>query len=110
MIVAGMAALGALLLARRGRLNRPLSLVLVVAAFLSVPIVEAADDASRAPYMVTMGNVGLPANLFANTMIPLSWWVAELAVTVAILVMATFFVGIYFIYKVRSGPITDDAV
>jgi hypothetical protein len=98
------------MLARKGTLNRLVSIILVVAAFLTVPIVEAVNDASRAPYMVIMGNAGLPANVFANTMIPISWMVAELAVTIAILVMVIFLSGIYFIYKVRSGPITSDSV
>jgi hypothetical protein len=82
-------------------------LALVISAFLAVPIVEAANDASRAPYMVITGNTGLHANIFANSMIPLPWSVAQLAVTVAIVVMAAFLSGIYFIYKVRSGPIME---
>jgi cytochrome d ubiquinol oxidase subunit I len=108
MIIAGGSAFLLFMKARRGMISRPLSLVLVIAAFLSVPTVEAANDASRAPYMVISGNIGLPANTFANTMIPLSWSVAEFAVTIAIVVMATFLLGVYFIYKVRSGPITEN--
>jgi len=108
--IAGGSAFGLFMLARKGTLNRLVSIILVVAAFLTVPIVEAVNDASRAPYMVIMGNAGLPANVFANTMIPISWMVAELAVTIAILVMVIFLSGIYFIYKVRSGPITSDSV
>ena len=109
-IIAGGSALGLYTLARKGKTSRLTSLVLVIAAFLMVPVVEAVNDASRAPYMVTVGNAGLPANAFANSMIPISWFIAEVAVTVAVVVMATFFVGIYFIYKVRSGPITEDAL
>jgi cytochrome d ubiquinol oxidase subunit I len=108
--IAGGSAFGLFMLARKGTLNRLVSIILVIAAFLTVPIVEAVNDASRAPYMVIMGNAGLPANVFANTMIPISWMVAELAVTIAILVMVIFLSGIYFIYKVRSGPITSDSV
>jgi cytochrome d ubiquinol oxidase subunit I len=110
LIIAGSSAFGLFTLARKGMLNRPLSLVLVFAAFLAVPIVEAVNDASRAPYMVITGEAGLPANTFANTMIPISWSVAELAVTIAIIVMATFLLGIYFIYKVKSGPLTEDTL
>lgn len=109
-IIAGCSAFGLFMLAKKGTLNRPLSIILVTAAFLTVPVVEAVNDASRAPYMVTMGNAGLPANTFANTMIPISWMVAELAVTIAIVVMATFLSGVYFIYRVRSGTINEDAV
>jgi cytochrome d ubiquinol oxidase subunit I len=109
-IIAGGSALLLFTLARKARLNRLLSIILVIAAFLTVPTVETVNDASRAPYMVIVGNGGLPANIFANTMIPISWMVAELAVTIAILVMATFLSGIYFIYKVRSGPISEDSV
>jgi cytochrome d ubiquinol oxidase subunit I len=110
LIIAGSSAFGLFMVARKGMLNRPLSLVLVFAAFLAVPIVEAVNDASRAPYMVITGEAGLPANTFANTMIPISWSVAELAVTIAIIVMATFLMGIYFIYKVKSGPLTEDTL
>jgi cytochrome d ubiquinol oxidase subunit I len=108
-MIAGASALVLFILARKGILNGLLSIILVIAAFLTVPIAEAINDASRAPYMVIIGETGLPANLFANTMIPISWMVAELAVTIAIVVMATFLSGIYFIYKARSGPITEDA-
>jgi cytochrome d ubiquinol oxidase subunit I len=109
-VVAGGTAFALFTLARKGRLNRPLSIILVIAASLTVPIVEAVNDASRAPYIVIVGNEGLPANLFANTMIPISWMVAELAVAIAIVVMATFLSGIYFIYQVRSGPIAEESV
>jgi cytochrome d ubiquinol oxidase subunit I len=110
LIIAGASAFVLFTIARKGRINRLLSIILVIAAFLTVPVAEAVNDASRAPYMVITGNTGLPANVFANTMIPISWMVAELAVTIAIIVMATFLSGIYFIYKVRSGPITEDSV
>jgi cytochrome d ubiquinol oxidase subunit I len=110
LIIAGASAFVLFTIARKGRINRLLSIILVIAAFLTVPVAEAVNDASRAPYMVITGNTGLPANVFANTMIPISWMVAELAVTIAIIVMATFLSGIYFIYKVRSGPITEDPV
>ena len=110
MLIAGGTALALLKLVRQGKFSGALSLVLVVAAFLMVPIVEAVDDASRAPFMVITGNVGLPANIFANTMIPISWMVAELAVTIAVVVMATFLMGVYFIYRVKTSPITEDAI
>ena len=110
MIIAGVSASVLFMLARKGRLNRLLSLVLVIAAFLMVPIVEALNDASRAPYMVITGDAGLPVNTFANTMIPISWSVAELAVVVATSVMAFFFVGIYFIYKVKSREVDKTAI
>jgi len=97
-----------LALVRKGKLSRPISLILVVAAFLMVPIVEALNDASRAPYMVITGDTGLPANTFANTMIPVSWMIAELAVTIAVVVMATFLLGIYFIYRVKTTPINEE--
>jgi len=109
-MIAGGSALVLFRLARRGMLNRLLSIILVIVAFLTVPIVEAVNDAARAPYMVVIGGAGLSVNIFSNTMIPISWMVAELAVTIAIIVMATFFFGIYFIYKVRSGPISEDAI
>jgi len=108
LIVAGISASGLLIAAKKGLINRRLSLVLVIAAFLTVPMVEAVNDASRAPYMVIAGNTGLAANTFANTMIPISWSVAELAITVAIVVMATFLLGIYFIYRVKTADVTDD--
>ena len=110
MLIAGGTALALLKLVRQGKFSGTLSLVLAVAAFLMVPIVEAVDDASRAPFMVITGNVGLPANIFANTMIPISWMVAELAVTIAVVVMATFLMGVYFIYRVKTSPITEDAI
>ena len=109
-IVAGGSAVMLLISARRGRLSKLPSLVLVIAAFLMVPIVEAVNDASRAPYIVITGNTGLPANAFANTMIPVSWSIAELAVTIAIVVMSTFLLGIYFIYKVKTGAVTDESI
>jgi cytochrome d ubiquinol oxidase subunit I len=109
-VIAGTSALALFALAREGKLNRPVSFVLVTAAFLTVPIVEAANDASRAPYMVITGDTGLPANAFANTMIPISWSIAELAVTVAVAVMATFLLGIYFIYKVKTTPIAEETL
>ena len=107
-LIAGGSALALFMLARQGKLSRPVSIVLVVAAFLMVPVVEALNDASRAPYMVITGEAGLPANIFANTMIPISWSIAELAVTIAILVMVTFLLGIYFIYRVKTSPITEE--
>lgn len=110
LLIAGASALALLTLARKGTINRTLSLILAIAAFLTVPTVEAVNDASRAPYMVITGDTGLLANAFANTMMPISWFIAELAVATATIVMATFFVGIYFIYKVRGSEITEDAV
>jgi len=107
-VVAGGSALALFALVRKGKLSRPISLILVVAAFLMVPIVEALNDASRAPYMVITGDTGLPANTFANTMIPVSWMIAELAVTIAVVVMATFLLGIYFIYRVKTTPISEE--
>jgi len=59
---------------------------------------------------VIIGDAGLPANAFANTMIPISWSIAELAVTIAVVVMSTFLLGIYFIYKVKTGPISDETL
>jgi cytochrome d ubiquinol oxidase subunit I len=109
-VITGVSALTLLSLSRRGKPSRPVSLVLVVAAFLMVPIAEAAHDASRAPYIVITGQAGLPANLFANSMIPISWSIAELAVTVAVVVMATFLLGVYFIYRVKTSPITDETL
>jgi cytochrome d ubiquinol oxidase subunit I len=112
-ILAVIACVSAIVLffsAGEGRPSRPMSLVLVIAAFLMVPIVEAVDDASRAPYMVITGDTGLPANTFANTMIPVSWSIAELAVTVALVVMVTFLLGIYFIYKVKTSPIAGETL
>ena len=110
MITAFCAASALYSLARKGKLNKFAAFVLVAAAFLMGPIVEAANDASRAPYMVITGNTGLPANAFANTMIPISWSIAELAVTIAVVVMSTFLLGIYFIYKVKTGPITEETI
>jgi cytochrome d ubiquinol oxidase subunit I len=109
-VIAFGAASALFVLARKGKLSKLTSLVLVVSAFLMVPIVEAVNDASRAPYMVITGDTGLPANAFANTMIPISWSIAELAVTIAIVVMSTFLLGIYFIYKVKTGPITEETI
>jgi cytochrome d ubiquinol oxidase subunit I len=109
-IIAFGAASALLILARKGKLSKMTSLVLVVSAFLMVPIVEAVNDASRAPYMVITGDTGLPANAFANTMIPISWSIAELAVTIAIVVMSTFLLGIYFIYKVKTSPTTAETI
>ena len=110
LLITGASASALLTLARKGTINRILSLILVIAAFLTVPTVEALNDASRAPYMVITGDTGLLANIFANTMMPISWFIAELAVATATIVMGTFFVGIYFIYKVRGSEITEDAV
>jgi len=110
LLITGTSASALLTLARKGTINRTLSLILVIAAFLTVPVVEVLNDASRAPYMVITGNTGLLANAFANTMMPISWFIAELAVAVATIVMGTFFVGIYFIYKVRGSEITEDSV
>ena len=107
-VVAGGSALALFALVRKGKLSRPISLILVVAAFLMVPIAETLNDASRAPYMVITGDTGLPANAFANTMIPVSWMIAELAVTIALVVMATFLLGIYFIYRVKTTPISEE--
>jgi cytochrome d ubiquinol oxidase subunit I len=107
-VIAAASALALFASAREGKLNRLISFVLVTAAFLMIPIVEAVNDASRAPYMVITGDTGLPANAFANTMIPISWSIAELAVTIAVAVMATFLLGIYFIYKVKTTPIAEE--
>jgi cytochrome d ubiquinol oxidase subunit I len=110
LMVAGVSAVGLFMLARQGKLSRPLSVVLVIASFLTVPIVEAVNDASRAPYMVITGDTGIPANAFANSMIPISWSIAELAVTIAVVVMATFLLGIYFIYRVKTSPIAEESL
>ena len=109
-VITGLSALTLFVSAKQGKLSRPASLILVIAAFLMVPIVEAVNDASRAPYMVIAGDAGIPANTFANTMIPISWSIAELAVTIAVVVMATFLLGIYFIYKVKTGPVTEETL
>ncbi len=95
-------------LARKGKLSKSASFVLIIAAFLMVPVAEAVSDASRAPYMVITGDTGLPANAFANTMIPISWSIAELAVTIAVVVMSTFLLGIYFIYRVKTTPVSEE--
>jgi cytochrome d ubiquinol oxidase subunit I len=107
-IIAGGSAIALFTLSRKGGHNRLLSMVLVTAAFLMVPIVETVNTASRAPYMVITGNTGMPANTFSNTMIPISWSVADLAVVVATVVMATFLLGMYFIYKVRSSGLDEN--
>jgi cytochrome d ubiquinol oxidase subunit I len=109
-IIAGGSAFALFASSRKGKPSRFLSLVLVIAAFLTVPIVETVNAASRAPYMVITGETGLPANAFANTMIPLSWSVAEIAVIVATVAMAAFLLGIYFIYKVRPGEVSENEV
>jgi cytochrome d ubiquinol oxidase subunit I len=109
-VISAASALALFALTRQGKLNRLVSFVLVTAAFLMIPIVEAVNDASRAPYMVITGNTGLPANAFANTMIPISWSIAELAVTIATAVMATFLLGIYFIYKVKTTQIAEETL
>ena len=109
-IIAFGAASVLFVLAKKGKLTKLPSLVLTASAFLMVPIAEAVNDASRAPYMVITGDKGLPANAFANTMIPISWSIAELAVTIAIVVMSTFLLGIYFIYKVKTSPISEETI
>jgi hypothetical protein len=75
-----------------------------------VPIVETVNAASRAPYMVITGNAGLLANTFANTLIPISWMVAQIAVVVAAVVMVAFLLGVYFIYKVRPGQLSENEI
>ncbi|MEM3832090.1 MAG: cytochrome ubiquinol oxidase subunit I [Thermoprotei archaeon] len=83
---------------RSGSSSRFLSLVLISATFFALPIGEAMNDASRAPYMVISGASGLPANNFANTMFPISWSIAYLAVIVAVIVMVIFAGSLYVIY------------
>jgi cytochrome d ubiquinol oxidase subunit I len=109
-IIAGSSAFALFTSSRKGKPSRFLSLVLVIAAFLTVPIVETVNAASRAPYMVITGNAGLLANTFANTLIPISWMVAQIAVVVAAVVMVAFLLGVYFIYKVRPGQLSENEI
>ncbi len=87
---------------RKGKVSKIFSLILILATFFALPIGEAVNDASRAPYMVINGTSGLPANIFANSMFPVTWTLAYLAVIVAIIVMAIFGGALYIIYFGRT--------
>lgn len=91
---------------RSERSSQLLSLILILTAFFALPVGEAMNDASRAPYMVITGTSGLSANNFVNTMFPVSWSIAYLAVIVAIVVMAVFAGALYIIYFGR--PIDEN--
>ncbi len=81
--------------------SRLFALLLVLSTALALPIGEAVNDASRAPYMIVSGNSGTLANAFANSMIPISWSIADLAVAVAVVVMGAFFAAVYVIFTRR---------
>lgn len=87
---------------RNNKSSQVFSLMLILATFFALPIGEAINDASRAPYMVINGTSGLSANIFANSMFPISWSIAYLAVIIAIVVMAIFAGTLYIIYFGRT--------
>jgi len=87
---------------RDNKSSQIFSFILILATFFALPVGEAMNDASRAPYMVINGTSGLPANIFTNSMFPISWSIAYLAVIVAVVVMAIFAVTLYIIYFGRT--------
>ena len=75
------------------------SFVLMLSTAAALPLGEAMNDASRAPYMILTGKTGLPANIFTNTAIPVTWPIAIAAVFVGA-VTITFLLGtLYFVFS-----------
>ena len=81
------------------------SILLMVASFLALPLGEASNDASKAPYMIMLsGTNGIPANVVANSQIPVTWPIAALAVTFAIIAISVFLITVYFIFVKKMEP------
>jgi cytochrome d ubiquinol oxidase subunit I len=88
---------------RGARPSRLFAILLILSTALALPIGEVVNDASRAPYMIVNGTSGSLASVFVNSMIPVSWSIADLAVAVAVVVMSVFFVILYVIFAQKPG-------
>jgi cytochrome bd-type quinol oxidase subunit 1 len=80
------------------------SLVLMLASFLALPLGEAANDASKAPYMILNGLTGISANSVVNNHIPINWGIAVVALIVAVVSIAIFLTTVYFIFIRKMEP------
>jgi cytochrome d ubiquinol oxidase subunit I len=101
-LVMWVAAVGVFVQERGTWPSHLLALLLILSTAVALPVGEAVNDASRIPYMIVSGNSGTLANVFANTMIPISWSIADLAVAVAVAVMGIFFAVVYVVFTRRS--------
>jgi cytochrome bd-type quinol oxidase subunit 1 len=74
------------------------SLMLMASSFLALPLAEASNDASKAPYMILNGLTGISANAVVNNHIPINWGIAAIAFLVAIISVGIFVTTVYFIF------------
>jgi cytochrome d ubiquinol oxidase subunit I len=88
-------------ISRRSRFakpSRPACLILMLSTVGALPLGEAMNDASRAPYMILTGTAGLSANDFTNTAIPVTWPIAYAALFVGIFTISALLITLYVVF------------
>ncbi|MEM1611062.1 MAG: cytochrome ubiquinol oxidase subunit I [Sulfolobales archaeon] len=83
---------------RKGGRSYLAAYTLALSSALGVPLGEALHDAPRIPYMVLTEDGGIHVNTLANSLIPLTWDLAYIAVGISASIMAIFFALLYTIY------------
>ena len=83
------------------KVSRLAAFFLAFSTFTALPLGEASNDASRAPYMLITGTSGVSANNFSNTEIPLTWTYSYYLATLAFVAIAVFLATVYFVFVKR---------
>jgi len=91
-------AISLYIVSRRGGRSYLSAYTLALSSALGVPLGEALHDAPRIPYMVLIEDGGIHVNALANSLIPLTWVLAYVAVGISASIMAIFFALLYTIY------------
>jgi cytochrome bd ubiquinol oxidase subunit I len=86
------------------RVSKFVSFLLAFSTFVALPLGEASNDASRAPYMLIMGDSGIAANNFANSEIPIGWSIAYYLLALIVVVIVIFLSTVYFVYIRHNKP------
>ncbi len=82
--------------------SRWASFLLMLSSVAALPLGEALNDASRTPYMIVSGSIGIAANNLANSTIPITWPVAVIAVLVGIFTVAVLLSTLYLVFVRRK--------
>lgn len=75
------------------------SFLLMLSTAVALPLGEAMNDASRAPYMILTGLTGIPANDLTNTAVPITWPIAGAAVFVGAVTIAFLLGTLYYVFS-----------
>lgn len=74
------------------------SFILMLSTAVALPLGEALNDSSRAPYMIVSGTTGIGANSLTNSILPITWPVAVMAVLVGILTVTILLATLYLVF------------